>query len=227
MKAFKALSAALACAGCAHAADSGAKSVVYGELWAGAALERGSAYDVRRTQDLDNPRGEDSMSYQSDSWGAVVGSQHPIGPGLSLGPRVGYGRVIAIRGGPRVDGVDVGVMPRFALPLYRRPEQDREFALGLSTPVSLTLPLATAEPEAGRAVEQQIHVEIGWAVGARLEALWRWRRSSLSVGAFLNNRWTPFSQTSTLRSDPSVRDTQSYSGQHGTIGWLAGYGWCL
>lgn len=198
--------------------------LAYVDLWLARTFDSNS-HDPARSSQSANPTDEGSLRYLHGSSGVRVGYAFPVLPSLFVGPRLGCGRVMAVQGGPTLDGCDVGVLPTLVQPIYTRDQ--REFALGFGLPVMLTIPMLVGEAEAGRAVTRSTEAHVGWSIGAELNLIWRWGRSMLLASVLLESRWTPFTVSSELTRDRAVNSSTSYSGQHSQFGLAVGYGWRL
>lgn len=180
--------------------------------------------DPEASTTTSNSTDAESLSYLHGSPGVTLGYSHPVLRRLCLDGRIAYARIMAVQGGPRTYGFDLGVSATLHLV---RTGGRRGFGVGISLPLTITIPAVANAPEAQRAVVHSVDAHIGWSAGGEINAFWYIDRSVLSATIFLVNRWTPFTWSSWLESDPSIRNTSSYNGEHAQLGIGAGYGWAF
>ena len=199
------------------------RSLLYLELWLDRSL-REPLNDSRASTTSVNPTDEDSLSYLHGDAGVRLGYSYLVLPPLTIGPRLGYGRIMAVQGGPSVHGLDAGVTAAVHL---LRPRGKRGTGLSVGLALASTIPTAVTGPDAQRAVQHSVRAHLGWSAAAEVHAFWHLGRSVLIAGLSLTSRCTPYTWSSTLASDPTTSHRADHGGQHALVGVSAGYGWAF
>lgn len=201
-------------------AHADAANLGYVQARADRALSGGaSEVDLNASNDTD----AQNLEFQ-DEVGFVLGYSRRVCAWASLGARIGYGPVVRVVAGPEVRGLDVVLTPELHAHRWQWAEKRRELVISASLPLGLIAPLSARGPAVSRAVDHGVDAQVGATAG--LEANLRLRLGALVLlgGVALTQRWTPFTWTTSLASDPSVSDTRHYGSRHVLVGAHFGIG---
>ncbi|MEZ4370525.1 MAG: hypothetical protein R3B07_06855 [Polyangiaceae bacterium] len=219
--ALSVLGAGTCCAN-ARASELSHEPLVYSELRLEQPVHR-PEYAAQASARTQNGSDAESLSFEP-TWPLAFGASFPVLAPLFIGVRMGAGELLKVRGGPSITLFETAVVPRVVLPVYQRPERQREFAFAFSMPLALLLPVYVSETDAGRAVTRETRASVGVSVEWQLECLFRWDHSVLNFGPLFAQRWVSYSEVSRLKTQ-AVQVEQRYRAHYALFGLHLGYGW--